>query len=173
MGNNIAFRKKGYDELGGYEGLGSSILDDEILVRGFARKGYKIAAAFNQNAVVTSGDFSFECEICKNEEIVSVKVKNTNALGLIMIYDGNTVNFKYDEYSKKISGENFEKGNTAIIIYDVINALENEETQKHIIDGGVKYEGKTNFGEFVLVQNDNSTLKSLSFKNSDYRIDFK
>lgn len=52
MGNNIAFRKKGYDELGGYEGLGSSILDDEILVRGFARKGYKIAAAFNQNAVV-------------------------------------------------------------------------------------------------------------------------
>lgn len=102
-----------------------------------------------------------------------VKVKNTNALGLIMIYDGKNVNFKYDEYSKRISGENFEKGNTAIIIYDVINALENEETQKHIIDGGVKYEGKTNFGEFVLVQNDNSTLKSLSFKNSDYRIDFK
>lgn len=133
----------------------------------------EIPQSFNQNAVVTSGDFSFECEICKNEEIVSVKVKNTNALGLIMIYDGNTVNFKYDEYSKKISGENFEKGNTAIIIYDVINALENEEMQKHIIDGGVKYEGKTNFGEFVLVQNDNSTLKSLSFKNSDYRIDFK
>lgn len=52
MGNNIALRKKGYDELGGYEGLGNSILDDEILVRGFARKGYKIAAAFNQNAVV-------------------------------------------------------------------------------------------------------------------------
>lgn len=102
----------------------------------------EIPQSFNQNAVVTSGDFSFECEICKNEEIVSVKVKNTNALGLIMIYDGNTVNFKYDEYSKKISGENFEKG-------------------------------KTNFGEFVLVQNDNSTLKFLSFKNSDYRIDFK
>ena len=115
----------------------------------------EIPQSFNQNAVVTSGDFSFECEICKNEEIVSVKVKNTNALGLIMMYDGNTVNFKYDEYSKKISGENFEKGNTAII------------------NGGVKYEGKTNFGEFVLVQNDNSTLKSLSFKNSDYRIDFK
>ena len=123
----------------------------------------EIPQSFNQNAVVTSGDFSFECEICKNEEIVSVKVKNTNALGLIMMYDGNTVNFKYDEYSKKISGENFEK----------INALENEETQKHIIDGGVKYEGKTNFGEFVLLQNDNSTLKSLSFKNIDYRIDFK
>ena len=55
----------------------------------------EIPQSFNQNAVVTSGDFSFECEICKNEEIVSVKVKNTNALGLIMIYDGNTVNFKY------------------------------------------------------------------------------
>lgn len=133
----------------------------------------EIPQSFNQNAVVTSGDFSFECEICKNEEIVSVKVKNTNALGLIMTYDGKTVNFKYDEYSKKISGENFEKGNTAIIVYDVINALENGETQRHIIDGGVKYEGKTNFGEFVLVQNDNSTLKSLAFKNSDYKISFK
>ena len=62
----------------------------------------EIPQSFNQNAVVTSGDFSFECEICKNEEIVSVKVKNTNALGLIMIYDGNTVNFKYDEYYQGI-----------------------------------------------------------------------
>lgn len=52
MGNNLAIRKKGYFEIGGYEGLGSSILDDEILVRGFAIKGYKIAAAFNQNSVV-------------------------------------------------------------------------------------------------------------------------
>ena len=133
----------------------------------------EIPQSFNQNAVVTSGDFSFECEICKNEKSVSVKVKNTNALGLVMIYDGENVNFKYNDYSQNISGENFEKGNTVIIIYDVINALENEETQKHIIDGGVKYEGKTSYGEFILVQNDNSTLKSLAFKNSDYRIAFK
>lgn len=54
MGNNLAIRKKGYIEIGGYEGLGNSILDDEILVRGFALKGYKIAAAFNQNSVVTT-----------------------------------------------------------------------------------------------------------------------
>ena len=100
---------------------------------------HEIPQSYNQNAVVTSGDFSFECEICKNEEIVSVKVKNTNALGLIMIYDGKNVNFKYDKYSKKISGEYFEKENTAIIMYLLLTALENEETQKHIIDGGVKY----------------------------------
>lgn len=132
----------------------------------------EIPQSFNQNAVVTSGDFSFECEICKNWESVSVKVKNTNALGLVMTYDGKNVNFKYNDYLQDILGENFEKGNTAIIVYDVINALKNEDTQKHIIDGGVKYEGKTNFGEFVLVQNDNSTLKSLAFKNSDYKIIF-
>ncbi len=52
MGNNLAIRKSGYFQIGGYEGLGNSILDDEILVRGFALKGYKIAAAFNKNSVV-------------------------------------------------------------------------------------------------------------------------
>ena len=108
-----------------------------------------------------------------NEYYGYYSIANVNQQEILRNLDNNNIHYKYDEYSKKISGENFEKGNTAIIIYDVINALENEETQKHIIDGGVKYEGKTNFGEFVLVQNDNSTLKSLSFKNSDYRIDFK
>jgi cellulose synthase/poly-beta-1,6-N-acetylglucosamine synthase-like glycosyltransferase len=54
MGNNLALRKSGYFKIGGYEGLGNSILDDEILVRGFALKGYKIAAAFNQNSVVNT-----------------------------------------------------------------------------------------------------------------------
>ena len=43
----------------------------------------------------------------------------------------------------------------------------------HIIDGGVKYEGKTDFGSFILIQNDNGTLKSLVFKNNDFKIDFK
>lgn len=52
MGNNMAFKKSIYLELGGYEGLGNSILDDEILVRGIAQKGYKVAAAFSRNSVV-------------------------------------------------------------------------------------------------------------------------
>ena len=115
----------------------------------------------------------WECEICKKEGSVSITVKNTNALGLVMTYDGKNVNFKYSTYSYDISGENFEKENAAIIIYDVISALSNDNTKLHIIDGGVKYEGKTNFGEFILVQNDNSTLKSLAFKNSDFKIVFK
>lgn len=133
----------------------------------------EVPKTFTQNAVVTSGDFSYECEICKKEGSVSITVKNTNALGLVMTYDGKNVSFKYSTYSYDISGENFEKENAAIIIYDVISALSNDDTKLHIIDGGVKYEGKTNFGEFILVQNDNSTLKSLAFKNSDFKIVFK
>jgi len=52
MGNNLAFLRSGYFKIGGFEGLGDSILDDEILVRGFARSGYKIAAAFTKNATI-------------------------------------------------------------------------------------------------------------------------
>ena len=133
----------------------------------------EVPKAFTQNAVVTSGDFSYECEICKKEGSVSITVKKTKALGLVMTYDGKNVSFKYSTYSYDILGENFEKENAAIIIYDVISALSNDNTKLHIIDGGLKYEGKTNFGEFILVQNDNSTLKSLAFKNSDFKIVFK
>ena len=61
MGNNLAFKRKGYFDIGGYEGLGDSILDDEILIRGFARKGYKVAASFCKNAVVeTKAQESYE-----------------------------------------------------------------------------------------------------------------
>ncbi len=136
-------------------------------------KSPKVPSTFNQNAVVTLGDFSFECEICKDESSVSTKINNTNALGLVMTYDGNNVNFSYNDFSYDINGENFEKANVSIIIYDVINALENEDTQKHIIDNGVKYEGKTSFGSFVLIQNNNGTLKSLSFKDSEFRVEFR
>lgn len=130
-------------------------------------------STFNQNAVVTLGDFSFECEICKNESSVTAKINSTNAAGLVMSYDGNNINFKYNDFSYDIDGENFEKANIAIIIFDVINALSNEDTKKYVIDGGVKYEGKTNFGAFVLVQNNNTTLKSLTFKNKDFKVVFK
>ena len=53
---------------------------------------------------------------------------------------------------------------------EMLEVLE-KEAELHSIS--VKYEGKTNFGEFILVQNDNSTLKSLAFKNSDFKIVFK
>lgn len=52
MGNNLAFRKQAYMDVGGYEGLGKSILDDEILIRGIATKGYKVAGAFSKNDIV-------------------------------------------------------------------------------------------------------------------------
>lgn len=52
MGNNLAFRKQAYLDVGGYEGLGKSILDDEILIRGIAQKGYSVAGAFGKNDIV-------------------------------------------------------------------------------------------------------------------------
>ncbi len=133
----------------------------------------KMPSTFKQNAVVTLGDFSFECEICKDESSVSTKVNNTNALGLVMTYDGDNINFKYNDFLYDFDASNFEKANTSIIVYNVLGELDSEETQKHIIDGGVKYEGKTDFGSFILTQNDNGTLKSLAFKDNDFKIDFK
>ena len=133
----------------------------------------KMPSTFKQNAVVTLGDFSFECEICKDESSVTTKINNTNAIGLIMIYDGTNLNFKYNEISYGFDASNFEKNNISIVIYNVINELKSEETKMHVIDEGVKYEGKTDFGSFVLIQSSNTALKSLSFKDKDFNVVFK
>lgn len=133
----------------------------------------KMPSTFNQNAVVTLGDFSFDCEICKDESNVTAKINSTNANGLVMTYDGKNVNFKYNDFSYDIDGENFEKANISIIIFDVINVLSNENTKKYVIDGGIKYEGETNYGSFILVQNNDTTLKSLTFKDKEFKVVFK
>ena len=123
--------------------------------------GYKL---YEEQSVYYGRPFTSAAYSFKKGTRVNISLTDTNS--------SNT----YAYYRLKVitkNPENFEKENAAIIIYDVISALSNDNTKLHIIDGGVKYEGKTNFGEFILVQNDNSTLKSLAFKNSDFKIVFK
>ena len=123
--------------------------------------GYKL---YEEQSVYYGRPFTSAAYSFKKGTRVNISLTDTNS--------SNT----YAYYRLKVitkNPENFEKENAAIIIYDVISALSNDDTKLHIIDGGVKYEGKTNFGEFILVQNDNSTLKSLAFKNSDFKIVFK
>lgn len=107
------------------------------------------------------------------ENIVSLTVLSTQAEGLSFTYNGNELSFSYDGFDLALNGKAFEKSNTAIIIYDVCSALMSADTPDvSRLEGGFKYQGKTPFGEFILIQNENSTLKSLSFKHSDYVIKF-
>ena len=88
-----------------------------LLFTGCEVKEYtpEIPMSFTQKAKVMSGDFSFECEICKTENEVKTTVSSTAASGMVMTYDGEVLNFNYREYSYDIDGAGFERSNISIV----------------------------------------------------------
>ena len=55
IGNNMSFRKKAYDEIGGYEALPFSVTEDFTLLRAIYKlKKYKILFPLEKDALVTS-----------------------------------------------------------------------------------------------------------------------
>lgn len=131
----------------------------------------ELPLSFTNTATVNSGDFSFECEICKSEKDVKVTVLSTKAKGLIMCCDGDNLTFTYDKLSHSVDSKEFEQTNAAIIVYDVFDCLYSNAQSKKI-DGGYQHYGKTSLGDFVLVQNDDNTLKSIEFKSEGIFISF-
>jgi len=147
-----------------------------LLFAGCQIKNYtpEIPVSFKNNVTVNSGDFSYQCEICKTEKTVTVSVLSTKAKGLKMTYDGKNLNFNYNDFSYDLDGSNFEKTNPAIVVYEVfdyINTAEAVNAKK--IEGGFRYDGKVSLGDFILIQNDDNTFESLTFRGLDFAIDFE
>lgn len=126
-----------------------------------------------QNALVSLGDFSYNCEICRNSENVTVTVLDTNAKGMVMMYNGNDLSFVYEDYSYSVNAENLEKTNVAIVIYQVFEALLCDDTASKKIENGYQYRGKIDIGEFVLIQNDDNTFKSITVIGPQMKIIFE
>ncbi len=146
-----------------------------LLFTGCEVKEYtpEIPMSFTQKAKVMSGDFSFECEICKTENEVKTTVSSTAASGMVMTYDGEVLNFNYREYSYDIDGAGFERSNISIVIYEVFDSLISlSQPNAKKIENGYQYYGKTSLGDFVLIQNENNTLRSLSIKSANLEIEF-
>lgn len=155
--------------------LSAFILLMLVFVSGCSVKDYtpELPLTFTKTAVVTQGDFSFDCEICKNSERVTVTVLSTNASGMVMSYDGHNLDFVYDDFAHTINAENFEKTNIAVVVYQVFDYLENnEQIDVKKIEGGYKYEGRISTGDFILILNDDNTIDRITLKASAYSIDF-
>ncbi len=128
---------------------------------------------FKQNASVSLGDFSYTCEICKNNGVVSVTATSTNAKDMCISYDGKMVSFVYCDMKCEFGGKEVEYTNPAVAIFNVFDYLENsDELNVSKTENGFKYEGKTNLGDFILLQNDDNSYKSLVFKDANINIDF-
>jgi hypothetical protein len=124
-------------------------------------------------ATVVSGDFSYECEICRDESSVSVTILSTYAKGMKMSFDSKSLTFSFDDMEYEIGAENFEKTNPAIVIYEVLESVENSQSDSAVkTDDGFRYEGKTSLGNFIFLQNDDNSFNSITFRGLDYSITF-
>lgn len=99
---------------------------------------------------------------------------STNATGLVMSCDGKSLDFNYADYSYSINANGFAGTNPAIVLYEVFDYIHNSpQLVSKKLDNGYRYDGKTSLGDFVLIQNDDNTFKTLTIKAVDFKIEFK
>lgn len=129
---------------------------------------------FQQNASVTSGIFSYTCKICRNNGEITVTATSTNAKGMSIFYNGEIVTFSYQDMNYQLEGDRIDKTNPAVAIYDVFDYILNTKPlNASKTEDGFRYDGKTDLGNFVLLQNDDFTYKSLYFNNANLNINFE
>lgn len=103
-----------------------------LALGGCATKQYTpdVTADFEQSAVVTAGDFSYHCKICRTDGTVTVTVGDTAARGMVMTCAGTMVRYRFDGMEYEARAQDLENTNPAIALYDVFSVLrQNGELQ--------------------------------------------
>ncbi len=145
-----------------------------LLLTSCAIKSYTpiIESSFCYDAKYIMGDFCFNCNVKKEDEKITVTVKDTLAEGLIICYDGQSVEFKKDEFSYTISGEKLDKSNPSILLSDVFEYVKaNAQVCVQKTENGFKYTGTIPLGEFELYQNSDNEFYLITIPNANIRIE--
>ena len=83
IGNNMSFRKKAYDETGGFENLPFSVTEDFLLLNSIQKlKKYKIVYPVNRNSLVFSNPVSSVSELLNQKKRWAVGGIETPPLGV-------------------------------------------------------------------------------------------
>ena len=116
-----------------------------LALGGCATKQYTpdVTADFEQSAVVTAGDFSYHCKICRTDGTVTVTVGDTAARGMVMTCAGTMVRYRFDGMEYEARAQDLDK-----------------------------YQGTVPAGKFVLYQNEDGSYASLHFLSSNILIEF-
>lgn len=131
-------------------------------------------ADFSQSAAVETGSFSYTCDISLLENVVTVTAKSTNANGMSIVYNGKSAMFKYLDMEYEIVSDKIDYTNPARAVFEVFEVLKAEmpENASKTADG-FRYDGKTELGSFTVLQYDDYSYKSISFKDADIHIVFE
>lgn len=146
-----------------------------IFTAGCSVKEYtpEIPLAFKQRASVSSGDFLYDCEICRNEGMVTVTVLSTSAQGMVMMYDGSALSLEYEGYVHSVDPSSAGLSNTAVLIYEMLACIEQGDASAVKTDRGYRYHGVSSLGEFELLQNKDNSFCSLCVRSVNMNIIFE
>lgn len=129
---------------------------------------------FTQEASVNWNGFSYDCTISMQNDLISVRIKSTQAVGLELIYNGKTVQYIYDDIKYTAENQNLDFTNPAVAVYDAFSALKSHnDTHFEKLKDGYEARGKTELGEFILTLNSDYSYKSLYFSTANLNIEFK
>jgi cellulose synthase/poly-beta-1,6-N-acetylglucosamine synthase-like glycosyltransferase len=86
IGNNMSFRKKAYEETGGYESLTFSVTEDFLLLNSINKlKKYKLIYPLNKESLVISNPITSIGELFSQKKRWAVGGIDTPAIGVIMM----------------------------------------------------------------------------------------
>lgn len=127
---------------------------------------------FEQSAAVTVRDNSYTCDISRIDTVVSVTATSSNAIGFTMTYDGNSATFDYFGLEYEITSDKIDDTNLAKAIYDAFDVITNSPDKASKTADGFRYDGKTDLGNFTILQYDDYSFKSIEFKEANIKIVF-
>ncbi len=145
-----------------------------LLLTGCKVKNYTPEIAdFSQKASVSTGEFSYSCEIVRNSEGVTVTATSTNASGLSVFYNGDTAVFRYSDMEYTLPAQRLNAANPAKAVYEVFESIASGKApDASKTADGFRYDGKTSLGSFTLLQFDDYSYKSIIFKDAGISILF-
>ena len=105
-----------------------------------------LKTSFSQNAVVESGDFSYNAEIKFDNNTVYITPTSSNAAGLTVSSDGQNVNFSFRDMSDSCEYSSVSDYNTAKILYCVFCNTYNAQVKR--AGDNTLFLGKTDVGNY-------------------------
>ena len=127
---------------------------------------------FEQSAFVTVRDNSYTCDISRIDNVVTVTATSSNAIGLTITYDGNSAMFKYFDLEYEVTSDKIDDTNLAKAIYDAFEVIISTPDNASKTADGFRYDGKTDLGNFTILQYDDYSFKSIDFKEANINIIF-
>jgi len=130
----------------------------------------EIKNSFETKALYTFGDFTYNCKITKDESSVSVLINDTNAAGMVIKCDGESVTFTQGNMKKAFPVSDIDVTNPALVLYQVFTSIETSNAR--LGGDGYLFSGTVSAGEYTLTVSKAGEYKALSLSGAKISVKF-